>query len=336
MRWDSLKPSCWVIFKEVLLHMLLFYMLCQVSLSIEHFWAWWTLVIQYITSPFIKVWNMNQLLMSCHILYSDMLTACLAYAFGAVLYSCDMAKDSIFTKILCCRMMFFLVLHKSRKVVIGYIARGLVALNTFFVCNNQVIIQRRYICVALVTFSTIQSPLVKVHCFFMEFAMGWIKEYLVTKCARSFLIPGLVFLTQLLLFTFVTCHTQLLLFFPTILFTTNDFLHFVVFGPYCSVVCCGQKKFIQANKLCTLPHNIMLCVIARSWNSRLCYLLPRTMLHTIMSAQCRWTFSIATQEMELFHKFDQISQFWPNFTILTKFHNFDQVSQFWPSFTILV
>ena len=104
--------------------------------------------------------------------YSDMLTACLAYAFGAVLYSCDMAKDSIFTKILCCRMMFFLVLHKSRKVVIGYIARGLVALNTFFVCNNQVIIQRRYICVALVTFSTIQSPLVKVHCFFMEFAMG--------------------------------------------------------------------------------------------------------------------------------------------------------------------
>ena len=34
-------------------------------------------------------------------------------------------------------------------------------------------------------------------------------------------------------------------------------------------------------------------------------------------------------------KQNQISQFWPNFTILTKFHNFDQISQFWPNFTIL-
>ena len=76
---------------------------------------------------------MNQLLMSRHIVYSDMLTASLAYAFRAVLYSCDMTKDSIFLKILCCRMMLFLVLHKSCKVVIGYITRGLVALDTFFV-----------------------------------------------------------------------------------------------------------------------------------------------------------------------------------------------------------
>ena len=35
-----------------------------------------------------------------------------------------------------------------------------------------------------------------------------------------------------------------------------------------------------------------------------------------------------------FCNFDQISQFWPNFTIATKFHNFDQISQFWPNFTI--
>ena len=35
-----------------------------------------------------------------------------------------------------------------------------------------------------------------------------------------------------------------------------------------------------------------------------------------------------------FCKLDQISQFWPDFTILTKSHNFDQISQFWPIFTI--
>ena len=35
-------------------------------------------------------------------------------------------------------------------------------------------------------------------------------------------------------------------------------------------------------------------------------------------------------------QFYQISQFWLNFTILTKFHNFDQISQFWSNFTILI
>ena len=259
-----------------------------------------------------------------------MLTTCLAYAFWAVWYSCDMTKDSIFIKIFGSTIVFIFVLNKPRKVVIGYIARGLVALDTLLVSHNQVVIQRCYICIAVITFSTLESPLIMMHFAFMDFAMGWIIENFVTNCASPFLIKGLVFLTQLLLFTFVIRHTQLFLFFSTILFITNDFLHFVVFGPYGSVVCCGQKVFIQANKVCTLPHDIMLRGIAGSWNSRLCYLLPRTMLHTIRSAQCRWTFSIATQEMELFHIFDKISQFWPNFKILTKHQNFDQKSKFWP------
>ena len=33
--------------------------------------------------------------------------------------------------------------------------------------------------------------------------------------------------------------------------------------------------------------------------------------------------------------FDQISQFLKKFPILTKFHNFDQIWQFWPNFTIV-
>ena len=39
--------------------------------------------------------------------------------------------------------------------------------------------------------------------------------------------------------------------------------------------------------------------------------------------------------MTEFHNFDRISQFWQNFTILTKLHNFDRTSQFWQNFTIL-
>ena len=34
--------------------------------------------------------------------------------------------------------------------------------------------------------------------------------------------------------------------------------------------------------------------------------------------------------------FDQITQFWPNYTILTKFHNFDQITQFRPNITNLI
>ena len=182
----------WV-FIKVLLHMFLLDVPCQVSLCKKHLWACWTLVIHYIASPPVIVWIMNQLLMPRHILDQYMLSAILACAFLAVFYSCDITENSVFIKILGRIIVIFFVLHKSCKVVVGHIARGLVAFDTFLVRIYQVIIQRCCICVASVTFSALELAKIAVHGLFMDVAMGCIMENSVTKGARPFLVKGLLF-----------------------------------------------------------------------------------------------------------------------------------------------
>ena len=154
-------------------------------------------------------------------------------------------------KIVGCMMVFFFVLQKPCKVVKSYIARGLVALDTLLVRLNQVVIQRCYICVAAITFSTLDSPLIMMHFAFMEFAMSWIMENFVTNCACPSLIKGLVIFTHLLLFTFITHHTQLLHLFSIlkILITISMLFHSLISN---SLTCCKNLVAnFAATPLCT-------------------------------------------------------------------------------------
>ena len=155
-----------------------------------------------------------------HILDQYMLSAILACAFLAVFYSCDITENSVFIKILGRIIVIFFVLHKSCKVVVGHIARGLVAFDTFLVRIYQVIIQRCCICVASVTFSALELAKIAVHGLFMDVAMGCIMENSVTKGARPFLVKGLVILTHLLLFAFIH-HAKFLLWFSILVFNIN-------------------------------------------------------------------------------------------------------------------
>ena len=57
------------------------------------------------------------------------------------------------------------------------------------------------------------------------------------------------------------------------------------------------------------------------------FALPSTMPHTLMSIQCRTQCSGIIISIR-FHNFDRISQFWVDFTVLTKFLKIDKSSQF--------